>query len=738
MLAGLSLVIACLALMTPPVLAAKTQNVLLLYSFGRLLPANLEGDRGVRETFATRPDLPVTISFEYLDNLKFTGETYERTFATYLRDKYGSMRPDVILVAADDALGFMLRHRAAMFGDVPIVYMNVTTSYLRTLPALPADVIGTPIEYDFVGTVAQALRWHPDTSRLVIVTGSSSWDEDREAELRSRLQDLPSGLAIEFMSGLASGELQRRLRSLQPGTVVFTPGYFADGAGRESSPRESIQMMAAASPVPVYVTFSTALGTGAVGGRMATFESVGRLGGKTAIELLEGKDPTSVTPPAAMPVKLYADWRQLQRWHIPMDAVPTDAVVLFREPTLWESNRDLVVISILVMLLQAGLIFALLFERRRRRATVAELARSEQHMRLAAQAASLSAWVLDDEHPAAKGADRADKRMIAGVARSPLMDFRETMSRIWPEDRPAVDEAFRHALAASGEFDIQYRIGGPDGECLWQAARGGVDPARPSRLVGVAIDITQRKRAEAQLEQDRAALYHMTRVSLLGQLSASIAHQLNQPLASILANAEVAQKMLEREPIDVAELRQICADIVADDHRAAQVIRRLSALFRRGEPKFEPLDLNELVRDSLDVMRGALATRHVTVITQLASALPAVSGDRVQLQQLMLNLMSNAADAMSGMDESLRAVTISTIDQGDGVKLCVADNGPGIAAGALDKVFEPFWTTREGGMGMGLAICQSIAAAHNGSLTVKNLPGAGAQFCALLPALNTP
>jgi C4-dicarboxylate-specific signal transduction histidine kinase len=734
----LSLAVACLLMVAPPVLAAKPYNVLVLYSFGRLLPANLEGDRGLRETFATRPDLPVTISFEYLDNLRFQGEAYDKTFSTYLRDKYASMPPDVILAAADDSLDFVLRHRSEMFARTPVVYMNVTTTYLRSIPSLPADVVGTAIEYDFVGTIEQALRWHPGTNRLVIVTGASSWDHDRESQIRARLPSLPGRLSVEFLAGLPADELQRRLRGLQAGTIVFTPGYFVDGGGQESAPRESVQLIAAASPVPVYGTFSTLMGMGIVGGRMATFEAVGRLGARTAIALLEGAAPAAVKPPATIPAQLHADWRQLERWHIPRRDVPPDTVVWFREPTLWESNRELVILSIAVILLQAGLIFALLLERRRRRATVAALARSEQHMRLAAQAAKLSSWVLDDEAASKAGAVGL-KAAAPETGGSPLVDFRDTLARISPEDRPAVEAALRLAVATSGEFDAEYRVDAPDGECHWQAARGRADPAQASRLFGVAIDITQRKRAEAQTELDRIALYHMTRVSLLGQLSASIAHQLNQPLASIRANAEVAQKILEREPVDLQELREICADIVADDHRAAQVIRRLGALFRRDASQFEPLDLNELVRDSLDLIRSALTTRHATVITELAPGLPPVSGDRVQLQQLLMNLIINAADAMVAMGEGVHEVTISTYLQGDVVKLCVADQGPGVPADALEKVFEAFWTTRAGGMGMGLAVSRSIALAHNGSLTVTNIaPAGGARFCASLPAMVAP
>ena len=141
-------------------------------------------------------------------------------------------------------------------------------------------------------------------------------------------------------------------------------------------------------------------------------------------------------------------------------------------------------------------------------------------------------------------------------------------------------------------------------------------------MLGVAVDITERKLAELRAVEDRNALRHMTRVSMLGQLSASIAHQLNQPLAAILGNAEAARKMLAKERVDLAELREICDDIVADDNRAAEVIRRLGALYRRGDMKTEPLDLNELIRETLDLLRAELLIRHVTPLTDLAPALP--------------------------------------------------------------------------------------------------------------------
>jgi C4-dicarboxylate-specific signal transduction histidine kinase len=196
--------------------------------------------------------------------------------------------------------------------------------------------------------------------------------------------------------------------------------------------------------------------------------------------------------------------------------------------------------------------------------------------------------------------------------------------------------------------------------------------------------------------------------------------------------------MLGHEPVDLPELREICNDIVAEDQRAAAVIRRLGALFKRGEPMLVSPDVNELVRDTLEMTRTTLLTRRVTAAEHLAPNLPQIAGDRVQLQQMLLNLIVNAADAMDAVPQAERRVTISTESHGDAVRLCVADRGPGIPAQAMSTLFEPFWTTKAGGMGIGLAVCRAIALAHHGSLEGTNAPEGGAIFCAVLPAPATP
>jgi C4-dicarboxylate-specific signal transduction histidine kinase len=274
---------------------------------------------------------------------------------------------------------------------------------------------------------------------------------------------------------------------------------------------------------------------------------------------------------------------------------------------------------------------------------------------------------------------------------------------------------------------------GSNGDVRWMAARGRVEKGNAQRLVGVALDVTDRRSADLRAAEDRMALRHMTRVSIVGQLSAAIAHQLNQPLAAILGNAEAASKMLERRNVDLAELREICGDIVSENHRAAEIIRRLGELYKRGDMKVETIELNALIRETLDLLRTELLIRDVGPIAQLAPELPSIDGGYVQLQQVVLNLVLNAADALNNVAIEKRRLVIRTEATDAAVYLYVVDNGSGIAAADVKSVFDPFWSTKPGGMGIGLAICQAIVSAHHGRISAGNNAQGGATFCVTLP-----
>jgi two-component system, LuxR family, sensor kinase FixL len=243
-------------------------------------------------------------------------------------------------------------------------------------------------------------------------------------------------------------------------------------------------------------------------------------------------------------------------------------------------------------------------------------------------------------------------------------------------------------------------------------------------VCGISTDITKHKQAELELQQRRAELAHLSRVTTLSELSGSLAHELNQPLAIILTNAQAAQRLLARQPPDLAEAREILADIVSEDERAGEVIKRLRALLKPGETLLQPLSVSELVEDVLRIARSDLIARGITVHTSIAEPLPQTVGDRIQLQQVLLNLMLNAAEAMAANPPSGRHLTVTTAYREGAVRISVSDTGRGLPQEA-ERVFEPFYTTKKDGLGLGLAICRSIVAAHNGRLWAQANVAAG-------------
>ncbi|HTY61659.1 MAG TPA: ATP-binding protein [Acidobacteriota bacterium] len=276
-----------------------------------------------------------------------------------------------------------------------------------------------------------------------------------------------------------------------------------------------------------------------------------------------------------------------------------------------------------------------------------------------------------------------------------------------------------------------------DGTTIWVSLNSHA-VRRPDGQVayyeGFLQDLTTRRQSEQEIARQRNELAHLSRVAALGELANSFAHELNQPLASILSNSQAAQRLLARDPADLDEVRKILADIVADDKRAGEVIRSLRALLKRGEMHRQPLDASELILLVLKLVRMDLVNQGVTAKTDLAPNLPVFHGDHVQLQQVLINLVMNACDAMACVPRNDREIRIcSGLNGSSFVRISVVDRGTGIAPEKMDKVFEPFYTTKPDGTGLGLAVCRKIVVAHGGSLWAANNPERGATFHLTLP-----
>jgi signal transduction histidine kinase len=583
-------------------------TVLVLYSNSRLLPATIDGDRGLRQAIRASTERPLLVLDEFLDMPRMGGQAYEDTVRTYLHDKYAPRPPDVVIAGGDSALEFLLKYRDELFPGLTVVHMSVTKGFLRSAEPLPAGVVGVPIDLEFARTIEQALSFHPRARRVVVITGASPPDRAWEARLRSELPRFEPRATAEFWAAVPRDELLNRLGELRPDSVVFTPGFFEDGEGRAFTPRESAAAIAAASAAPVYVPFNTFIGTGVVGGVVPSFEAIGRQAGEIVNALLAGAEPASLALPQLVPTALALDWRQVQRWGIDEAAIPRGAVLQFKEPTLWQAHRGEVLAVAVVFALQSGLIGLLVFERRRR------------------------------------------------------------------------------------------------------------------------------QRAERVANRQRAEFAHASRLALAGELTGSIAHEINQPLGAILSNAETAELLLESGADRRDELRRILADIRRDDLRASEVIRRLRGLLARHEVEREPIDLNDVVRDMESLISAEVRRRRMVLDVRLAPTAQTVLGDRIQIQQVLINLVLNGMDAMARLGEPRRTVEVAVQGQAGGSRITVRDRGPGIAAADLPKVFESFFSTKRKGMGLGLSIARTLVEAHGGRIRADNGAEDGAVFQIDFPA----
>ena len=584
------------------------RNVLVLYSNNRLVPGNVAVDRGLRAAIKSSPERPVQIFSEFLDRPEFSGAAYEDTVTTYLREKYAARPPDAIVAVSEEALDFLVRHRDQLFPRVPLVHAVVSKTLLRSFPTLGTDVVGVPMEYDFSGTIVQALRWHPAARRLVVVTGASDRDREREARLRREIPPIAGNVTVEYLAGLPTTSVLERLARLGTDSVVFTPGYFRDGDGGLFNPRDAVGLMAAASAAPVYGPFDTLIGTGVVGGRMPSFEGIGEQAGKIVGEIFAGAAPPSLRLPEITPTRLRVDWRQVKRWGIDQKDIPADTVVNFREPTFWEAYRNEAIVAIAVILFQAALIAKLLVERDRRRA------------------------------------------------------------------------------------------------------------------------------AELAVQRQRTELAHASRLAVAGELTASIAHEINQPLGAVQTSADAADLILQSRADRRDDLIRIVTRIRRDNMRASDVIRRLRALLARQEPERKAFEVNTAMSDTATILRAEGRHRQVNLYFRPASAPVHVVGDQTQIQQVFINLVLNAMDSVADLPEDRRTVSVAVERVDSGVSVTVRDRGRGIAPESFPKLFDSFFSTKQRGMGLGLSIARTIVEAHGGRIWAENGEGEGAMFHVELPA----
>ncbi len=365
---------------------------------------------------------------------------------------------------------------------------------------------------------------------------------------------------------------------------------------------------------------------------------------------------------------------------------------------------------------------------------------SEERLSLAIDAVDFGVWTSD----LASGAVWASEkyRQLFGFTLSEELDRNALLGRLHPDDHEDVLQAHARAVTDvdQGRYQAEYRLMQPDGTIRWIASLGRVErdaTGRPVLMRGVCREITAGKRMEHETFLLRQELAHAGRVSTLAQLATGLAHELSQPLSAILRNAEAGALLLRTASPSLDDLNAILVDIRKDDERAGNVIDRMRRLLKRQTLAMEPLSVGSVVDDVVGLVRADAASRQVNLHLNIPVGLPQIRGDRVQLQQVLLNLVLNGMDALNGTQRRGRGVNVAArLESECLVEVAVSDDGPGIANWALANLFDPFFTTKPGGMGLGLPISRAIVEAHGGRLWAADNTGGGAVFCFTLPVAD--
>jgi len=602
----------CLLILAKSADAADPDRVLLLHSFGPDFSPWNTITPPFREALRKLAPNPIDLYEASLQAERF-GESPAREegpFIDYLNALLPDRKPRLIVAMGAPVTRFVLRNRARLFQSSPLL---IATSDVRTYEdlALTADDTACPTIYDPTVHIDHILRLLPETNHIVVaMTGASATEQFWNDLFQRALQRSSRRVTLEWFTHLAADDMVKRVAALPAHSAIFYPTIRVDGRGVPQEGDALLLRFIEQDRAPIFTHTDSLFGHGIVGGPMFSSHEMADACAKVAVRLLNGETPGDIK---IVPVGLAApryDWRQLQKWGIKNSLLPPGSTIYFREPTVWERYSWQIALVTAVILLQAGLISALLREHRRRRL------------------------------------------------------------------------------------------------------------------------------AEVQSRQRMAELARVIRFSTAGELTASIAHEINQPLGSILTNAETADAILQSSSPDIAELKDIVKDILQDDRRASEVIRRMRSLLAKAPFELKSLDLNDVARETVEFLSALAVARKVeltSLITQ--NALP-ILGDRIQLQQVILNLVVNGIDAMKDTPSENRTISIRTSRVENFAQLSVSDRGPGIPEDKLKEIFDPFFTSKAEGMGMGLSIARTIIEAHHGLISAKNRDHGGASFRIKIPLVR--
>ena len=578
---------------------------MLLHSFGQDFKPWSEYAKDIRAELNRQSPWPLDIIENSLVTARFSDENPEAPFVEYLSALFAKRPLDVIVSIGAPAADFVQRHRQRLFPTTPMVFTAVDQRRVQ-YSNLTGNDVAVAVNINYLSAFENILQVLPDTKDVIVVVGTSPIEKFWKEAIGKQVAPLTNRIKLSWTDELPFEELLKQASALPPHTAIFWELMIVDAAGVVHEGDLPLERLHAVANAPIFSYDESFFGSAIVGGPLLRVADTSRLTAAVAVRILNGEKAGDIK---VSPVEFSAprfDWRQMQRWGISKKNLPPGSEILFRDPTAWEQYRAHILAVTAAILIQAALIFWLLYEH----------------------------W--------------------------------------------------------------------------------------------------RRQRAEILARNTMSELSHVNRMATAGQLSASIAHEVNQPLAGIVANAQAALRWLENANVD--EVRERLNGIVSQGFRASDIIVNLRAMFKSDVQEKTLVNINKLVLSVLALVRFDLQKHEIELQTQLDDQIPEVLGNQVQLQQVILNLVTNAIESMSSLQT--RVLRIRTeLSQSNTVHVSIEDTGTGIEPSDVARLFKPMFTTKARGMGMGLSICQSIIERHDGRIWVS--PGAtgGSIFQFELPTI---
>ena len=641
-----------------------TRRVLILYPDSNVNRSALVVGETIRKRLFEHSAMNIKTHGEFLDLSQFSDDEHRQRVVRYLAEKYARTSLDVVLALGPDSLGTVVDNRSLLFPNVPIVFCCTSSATLANVD-LPREATGIVGDFDISKTLSLAERLQPDARHLVVIAGAAPFDRRWVQTARNQLTEQEKRFKTRYLVGLPRDALLKEVANLSRDTIVITLTIFRDGTGRDFVPVDIAEEIAMASNAPVYGPYDSYLGRGTVGGYMISFEAVGAETADLVLDILNGKDPSTLPPRMSAAHAYRVDAGQLERWNLSEKNLPADAVVLFKRSTLWEQHRALVLATIAAFGAMITILGNLLLQMIRRKRAEASLKESEERMLFAVASTETGLWQYDVPSKHLWATEQC--RALFGLAADLPIVAQALLRRVHVDDRSIVRAAVRAATDRAGPAErSEFRVVDPNGQTRWILASGKThfdDEGKPVSVSGVFRDITSRKMAEHEAEELSRRLS-----TIQDEERQQIAEELHNSTTQHLVAVGLNMMSLQDRVGADAEVRKLFTEIEGSLDEATKELRTFTYLLH--PPQLEKDGLRSALRRYVDGFGRRTRLETKLRIGSKAEDLP------FSVQRALLRVVQEAlANVHRHASASKVSVTVKCV--ADRVHLVVADDGKG-------------------------------------------------------------